>query len=198
METSQLVSWTRQVGPPLRRAHPTGDLSRRTGADASVQVNPEIALGKVDLRQSRLENCIDWIMDNQVRRSNLHAALKERQSIMGKVDRARHLYINGDLDLRAFTKIQDEAEAAADSIYVPEFDEAVEAGNIPADFGTLWQTASVASKDRLLGSTVQAVYVDLDKRKIVGLLPKKRFLAPILAMAERAGMAVLDASRQCL
>ena len=137
-------------------------------------------------------------MYNHVRRSNLHAALKERQSTMGKVDRARHLYINGDLDFRAFTKIQDEAGAALVSIYVPEFNDAVEAGKILADFGTLWQSASLASKNRLLRSMVQAVYVDLDQREIIGLLPKESFLAPILAVAERADMAVLDASRQCL
>ena len=37
---------------------------------------------------------------------------------------------------------------------------------------------------------LQAIYVDLDKREIVGLLPKKNFLGPILSMAERADVTL--------
>ena len=41
---------------------------------------------------------------------------------------------------------------------------------------------------------LEAIFVNLEERKIVGLLPKKTFLGPILAMAERNDLEVLDAT----
>ncbi len=80
------------------------------------------------------------------------------------------------------------------SIYVPEFDDAVEAGKLLSDFGTLWESASVGRRNRLLKSMLKAIYVDMDKKEIIGLLPRKTFLGPILAMADRSDVEVLDAS----
>ncbi len=87
--------------------------------------------------------------------------------------------------------------AALISIYTPEFDDAVEAGKFLNDFGTVWESASVGRKNRLLKSMLQAIYVDLDKREVIGLLPKKTFMAPIMAMADRCDVAVMDATREC-
>ena len=73
----------------------------------------------------------------------------------------------------------------------------VGAGKLLSDFGTVWETASVGRKNRLLKSMLQAIYVDLDAREVVGILPKKAFMAPIMAMADRTDVEVLDASREC-
>ena len=108
------------------------------------------------------ENWVDWIIDNHVRDANPQDALHRRRSIGQKIERARHLYINGDLTWQGFTKIKDEAEAALVSIYIPEFDDAVEAGKFLNDFGTVWESASVGRKNRLLKSMLQAIYVDLE------------------------------------
>ena len=141
------------------------------------------------------ENWVDWIIENHVREADPQEAIQRRRSIQEKVERARHLYINGDLTWQGFTKIKNDAEAALVSIYVPEFDDAVQAGELLSDFGTIWETASVARRNRLLKSMLHAIYVDLDKREVVGLLPKETFMAPIMAMAERSDVSVLDASR---
>ena len=140
---------------------------------------------------------MDWIIDNHVRESDPQAALQRRRSIEEKIERARHLYINGDLTWQGFTKIKDEAEAALVSLYIPEFDDAVEAGKLLSDFGNVWKSASVGRKNRLLKSMLQAIYVDLDNREVVRLLPQKTFLAPIMAMADRGDVAMVDAQKEC-
>ena len=144
------------------------------------------------------DDWVNWIIENHVREADPQAALQRRRSIEEKIERARHLYgINGDLTWQGFTKIKNDAEAALVSIYIPEFDDAVEAGKLLSDFGTVWETASVGRKNRLLKSMLQAIYVDLDAREVVRLLPKKTFMAPIMAMADRTDVEVLDASREC-
>ena len=40
-------------------------------------------------------------------------------------------------------------------------------------------------------------YGDLDRRGVIGLLPKKTFLVSITAMADRGDVPVLDAAREC-
>ena len=140
---------------------------------------------------------MDWIIENHVRGADPKTALQRRRSIEEKIERARHLYVNGDLTWQGFTKTKNEAEAALVSIYIPEFDDAVEAGKLLSDFGTVWETASVGRKNRLFKSMLQAIYVDLDAREVIGILPKKAFMAPIMAMADRTDVEVLDASREC-
>lgn len=82
---------------------------------------------------------MDWVVENHIKESSPESALQKRQSIQNKTERARHLYINGDLDWKGFSRIKEEAEAALVSIYVPEFDDAVEAGKVLSDFGKLWE-----------------------------------------------------------
>ena len=138
------------------------------------------------------ENWTDWIVENYVRGSDADSALNRRKAIQDRVERARRLYLDGDLDWQSYTKVKEEAEAELARVYVPEFDDVVEAGKVLSDFGTLWQASSVARRNRLLRSMLDSIYVDLDSRKLVGLSPKKSFFAPILAMADRSGIAVLD------
>ena len=143
------------------------------------------------------DDWVDWIIEYHVRGADPKTALQRRRSIEEKIERARHLYVNGDLTWQGFTKTKNEAEAALVSIYIPEFDDAAEAGKLLSDFGTVWETASVGRKNRLLKSMLQAIYVDLDAREVIGILPKKAFMAPIMAMADRTDVEVLDASREC-
>ena len=147
-----------------------------------------LLFGKFKLR----ENWTDWIVENFVRGSDVDSALNKRKAIQDRVERARRLYLDGDLDWQGFTKIKEEAETALASVYVPEFDDVVEAGKVLSDFGTLWRCSSVARRNMLLRSMLNSIYVDLDCRKLVGLSPKESFFAPILAMADRSGIAVLD------
>ena len=87
------------------------------------------------------------------------------------------------------TKIKNEIDGLLASAYIPEFDDAVEAGKILNDFCTLWRCASVSKRNRLLRTMLRAMYVDPERKRVIGLAPKEAFYAPILAMAERDDVA---------
>ena len=164
---------------------------RFSGRDFDRQANQ--LFGSFKLRQ----DWIDYTIKEYIRGSDREAALRRRQGLENRVERARRLYLDGDLGWEEFTKIKERAESEAVSIYIPEFDDVVEAGKILGDFGSLWQSASVARRNRLLMSMLTAIYVDLDNRSMVGLLPKETFVAPILAMADREDIAVIDSANEC-
>ena len=114
------------------------------------------------------------------------------------MERARELYLDGDIDRQKYVKLRDEAEKALLSLYVPEFDAAVEAGKMLNDFGSLWQSSSVERRNGMLKAMLEAVYFDPGGKRVVGLVPKETFLAPILAMAERSDISVIDGSDQAI
>ena len=140
------------------------------------------------------EDWIDWIVERHIEGSDIQAALQEKSSIEAKMERARLMYLDGDIDRQEYLKIRDGAEKAILDLYVPEYDDAVEAGKMLRDFGALWQSSSVARRNGMAKAMLQAVYVNPEEKKIVGLLPKEIFLAPILAMAERSDVSVLGGS----
>ena len=64
----------------------------------------------------------------------LKAALQKLRSMEEKIERARHLYVNGDFTWQGFSKIKGEAEAALVGMYVPESGDAVEASKCPSGY----------------------------------------------------------------
>ena len=137
------------------------------------------------------EDWAEWILERCRRGSDAAVALKRREDIEGKVERARNLYIEGEISREKFRKIKADAEALLVNVYVPEFDDAIEAAKILSDFPALWDSSSVARRNRFLKTMLNVIYVDLDTRRLVGLVPKEPFLMPILAMSEREDVAVL-------
>ncbi len=77
-------------------------------------------------------------------------------------------------------------------MYVPEYDDAVEAGELLRDFGTLWQASSVSHRNGMAKTIQEAVHVNPEENRNVGLLPKETFLRLVLAMAERTDLAVVE------
>ena len=140
------------------------------------------------------EDWIDWIVERHIKGSDIQAALREKRLIEEKMARARLLFLDADIDRERYLKIKDEAEKVLLKLYVPEYDDVMEAGKLLGDFGALWQSSSVARRNGMAQAILQAVYVNPEEKKIVGLLPKETFLAPVLAMAEPGDVAVLDGS----
>ena len=136
------------------------------------------------------EDWIQWVLDHHAQGSEVRSALQQRRTIEGRLDRARHLYLEGELTWHGFSKIREEAERLLASLSLPELDDSVEAAKILEDFGALWNATSVARRNRLLRSMLNAIYVDLERRQVVGLSPKVEFLAPVLAMAARHDVTV--------
>ena len=137
------------------------------------------------------EDWIDWVISNYVLEASVSEAVKKRQAIQDRLERARHLYVEGDYTWAEYTRIKNETEGLLATAYIPEFDDAVEAGKVLGDFRNLWQCASVAQRNRLLRTMLHAVYVDPERKQVIGLAPKEAFFAPILAMAERDDVAVV-------
>ena len=113
------------------------------------------------------------------------------------MERARELYLDGDIDREKYVKLRDEADKALLSLYVPEFDAAVEAGKMLNDFGSLWQSSSVERRNGMLKAMLEAVYFDPGGKRVVGLVPKRTFLHLVLAMAERTDLTVVGCWNNC-
>ena len=80
-----------------------------------------------------------------------------------------------ELTWRGFTKVKEEAGGFPARAYVPEFDDAVEAGKIRHDFGTFRGRASVARRDRRLRTMLHAVYAHLGENGLLGWLRRMSF-----------------------
>ena len=108
----------------------------------------------------------------------------------------------GGIDRPRYLKIRDDAGQALFKMYVPEYDDAVEAGELLRDFGTLWRASSVARRNGMAKAILEAVYVNPEEKNVVGLLAKKPFLDLVfldlvLAMAERTDLKLVESWSNC-
>ena len=143
------------------------------------------------------EDWIEWVVERHIKGSDIQAALNEKRQIKERLERARLLYLDGDIDRSKYLNIKDDAEQSLLKTYIPEYDDAVEAGRLLRDFGRLWRDSSVARRNGMAKAILDAVYVNPEEKKIVGLLPKETFLHLVLAMAERTDLAVVECWNNC-
>ena len=139
------------------------------------------------------EDWIDWIIEHHVKGQDHTAAIQKRHSIQTQVERARHLYLAGEIDWRSFTVAKNLAEAELVGTHIPEIDDATRAGAHLEKLASEWRPPSVSRRNRLLRTVLEAVYVDLDQRAVVGLLPKPDYCTSMLAMADRRDVAIRPA-----
>ena len=59
------------------------------------------------------EDWIDWISDNQLQNADPGAALQTRRSIEEKMERARHLYIDGDITKAEYSRMKQKPPCSA-------------------------------------------------------------------------------------
>ena len=136
------------------------------------------------------EDWIDWIIEHHVKGQDHAAAVQKRHSIQTQVERARHLYLAGEIDWRSFTVAKNLAEAELVGTHIPEIDDATRAGAHLEKLASEWRPSSVSRRNRLLRTALEAIYVDLDQRALVGLLPKPDYCTSMLAMADRRDVAI--------
>ena len=102
--------------------------------------------------------------------------MRRRETLAQKIDRARDQYLDGNLSTERYHLIKSNAEAEMDSVYIPELDDAQEAAKLLQDFNALWRAATASQRNRLLLTILEAIYVDVESRQIVGLRPRQSFL----------------------
>ena len=76
----------------------------------------------------------------------LNASVTEavkRRGVQARLEPARYVYMEGDFTWAGYIKIRNETEGLMTSTYIPEYDDALEAGKLLSDFHGLWQCASV-------------------------------------------------------
>ena len=117
------------------------------------------------------EDWIDWIIEHHVKGQDHAAAIQKRHSIQNQVERVQHLFVSGHID------------------------DAVEARKILNEVPTLWRSLSVGRRNRLLRSMIEAVYVDLENRLVIGIGPKASFRNMAEDMLRATGIAVWDIAR---
>ena len=105
------------------------------------------------------DDWVDWIIENYVNKSDLAESLKRREALAQKIDRARVLYLEGDLSKERYDLIKSNADAEIATLYIPEIDDAVKASQLVTNLGTLWKEASAGQRNRLLRSVLDAIYV---------------------------------------
>ena len=136
------------------------------------------------------DDWIDWVIETYVDQSDLAEGLRRRETLAQKIDRARELYLEGDLSKERYDLIKSNADAEIATLYIPEIYDAVKASQLVTDLGTLWKEASAGQRNRLLRSVLDAIYVDLGSREIVGLHQKESFMALVQAMEDRSSVTI--------
>jgi hypothetical protein len=122
------------------------------------------------------DDWIDWVIETYVDKSDLAEGLKRRGALTQEIERARLLCLEGDLSKERYHLIKSNAEAEMDSVYVPELDDAQETAKLLQDFNALWRAATAGQRNRLLLTILEAIYLDVESRQIVGLRPRQAFL----------------------
>ena len=128
---------------------------------------------------------VDWVIQNYVEGADRNESLQRRAAIHKKLERAQELYLEGDLTRERYLVIKENAEAELATVYVPELDDAIEAVKILNDLGDLWKASNPGQRNRLLLAIFHSIYVDLERREVVGLRPRKAFTALLRAVDDR-------------
>ena len=80
---------------------------------------------------------VEWIIENYIDGTDRSQSLKRREALQRKIERARELYLEGDITKDRYLIIKDNTESELNTIYIPELDDAEEAVKILNDLGDL-------------------------------------------------------------
>ena len=135
---------------------------------------------------------LQWILDNHIRSSDVADAQLRRREVEQELQLVREMTRRRIYDLDQGERMTRDLELQLSGMSVPEFDAVEEAGNMLENFGEYWQTLDVKGQHAILGTMLDAVYVDLETSELVGLAPKNPFIPVFLAMTERKEVKVYD------
>jgi len=107
--------------------------------------------------------------------SERERVLKERRRTEDKLRRLARAYIDGLIDEADYAVQRSSLLQVLETLVIPEADATLNAGKFLDNLGTVWQEASLEERHRILVNMLEAVYVDLVCKSIVGLVPKPPF-----------------------
>ena len=134
------------------------------------------------------DDWVDWVIENYLDKSDLAEGLRRREALAQKIDRARDLYLKGDLSKERYDRIKSNAETEMGSVYIPELDDAQEAAQLLQDFNALRRCALPGQRNRLLLTILEAIYVYVERREIVELRPRQAFIILFVTIEENSAV----------
>ncbi len=116
---------------------------------------------------------------------------QEREDTASRLRRVGRAYIDGLLAEEEYTRQKRLLETSLESLVVPDFNAAEDAGKLIMDLPRLWASATPSEQRTLLMTMLDAVYVDAKaSRSIVAIKPKPPFRPIFQVAATRNGSTV--------
>lgn len=124
----------------------------------------------------RLErNWRDTVIQRVVALSEKERIASERKHAEARLKRLGRAYVDDLISERAYQSEKRQLKERISSLVIPEVDLAVEAGALLEQVQDLWAEATLGERHELLAGMIDAVYIDLRSRLVVGVLPKPSF-----------------------
>jgi Site-specific recombinases, DNA invertase Pin homologs len=120
-------------------------------------------------------NWRETIIQRVVALSERERIASERRQAQDRLKRLGRAYVDGLIAERAYEAEHRQLEMRLASLAVPEVDVAVEAGALLEQIQELWREATVDERHDLLAGMIDAVYVHIPSRRVVGITPKGPF-----------------------
>ncbi len=159
---------------------------------ATIDADIDILFREFELRPDWRQ----WILDNFIRNNDTNEALNRKKALIAEIERVKQMTRVRMYSLEEGERILNRLEVELSGLYIPEFDGVEVAGNILEDFGTHWKTLDIRHRHEILVTMLDAVYVDIENVKVIGLLPKEDFIPVFLAMTERKDIKIHDGRKR--
>jgi len=109
-------------------------------------------------------------------REEIEEAQNEKTRLNEKMRRLKRQYREVEIDESEYRQELELTQAHLDTITVPEQEEMVHLGDHVEGMVVSWQQATKEERRDMLRLMLDAVYVDMETKEVVGLKPKPAFL----------------------
>ncbi len=113
------------------------------------------------------------LLEDEDRRAAVRA---ERERLEGRLRRLAELYADGLMERREYEAERDEIRRQMEGLVVVETNEVLEAGYHLETLGEVWPVAQPEERQKLCRLMLKAVYVDMERQRIVRVVPKEDFV----------------------
>jgi hypothetical protein len=127
--------------------------------------------------------------------NDMVAVVRTRKSLEQRLSRLQELYLDGDIAKDRYTEDKRNIEAQLSELALPS--ETVNAASVKEleAIAEAWPWTTPEEQARIVRTIFQAVYLDLDERRIVAVRPYVPVLYAVQPAAARLGVEVLLEAR---